>query len=80
MHAYSVPERLTPSRRMVWPLPLVRWLPDTPIESGVDAKAGDGAIASARKAAENITIRGRLPLQDMPQVSQPLGSKAMRVQ
>ena len=28
-HMYSVPARLTPSRRTVWPVPSTRWLPWT---------------------------------------------------
>ena len=44
---------------MVWPLPLIRWLPDTLIESGAAAKPGEGTSANTR-AARNITTRARL--------------------
>src|SRR5205823_13176266 len=75
MQAYSVPERLTPSSRIVWPLPLIRWLPDTPIESGAAAGGpGAGGGGSRREDAENATRNERGP---MAPVSQPIGSKAM---
>src|SRR2546430_15752730 len=75
MQAYSVPDRLTPTNRMAWPLPLTRWLPDTPIESGAVAGGpGAGGRGSRGADAANATTERPGP---RPPVIQPAGSKAM---
>src|SRR5207237_9269143 len=56
MQAYSVPDRLTPSNRMAWPLPLTRWLPDTPLgSSAVAGGPGAGGGGRGRAHADSAT-------------------------
>jgi len=78
MQAYSVPDRLTPSSRIVWPLPLMRWLPDTLIESGAEGGPGAGGGGNRRAKADSARTSGRFPPEPIHPVSQPVVSMAMR--
>src|SRR2546423_6042087 len=79
MQAYSVPERLTPSKRIAVPSPLTRWLPATPIENGVAAAAVDVLTVKATRAGPKTSRSRRAPKDPMPPVSQPSRSRASRI-